>query len=88
MNGFREATRADSERRSREMRWRASGRARVEHPRFGCVVVPHGSNFAALLNAAEYWGCDWMELRGAQVWAAAPGDGPTVIPKEFCRRKA
>lgn len=72
--------------REREQRWNAKGRARVVHPKYGKVIVPHHSNFAAILNAAEYWGCDWLEVLGAEVWLALPGDGPLVKPKEFCRR--
>lgn len=45
--------------RARRERWQASGCARVVSRKYGTVVVPHGSNFAALLNAAEVWGCDW-----------------------------
>ena len=47
-----------SVRRAREERWRVRGRARVVHPKYGAVVVPHRSNYSALLNAAEYWGCE------------------------------
>lgn len=47
--------------RARRERWQASGCARVVSRKYGTVVVPHGSNFAALLNAAEVWGCDWTE---------------------------
>lgn len=72
--------------REREQRWSAKARARVVHPKYGQVIVPHHSNFAAVLNAAEYWGCDWLEVLDAEVWRAEPGDGPTVIPKEFCKR--
>lgn len=43
-----------SVRRAREERWRVRGRARVVHPKYGAVVVPHRSNYSALLNAAEY----------------------------------
>ena len=43
--------------RARRERWQASGCARVVSRKYGTVVVPHGSNFAALLNAAEVWGC-------------------------------
>ena len=75
----------ESMRRSREARWRAKGRARVVHPKRGAVVVPHSSNFTALLNAAEYWGCDWTDIRDAEVLAAPPC-GTTVMPKEFCKR--
>lgn len=70
--------------RERENRWNAKGRACVTHPKYGPVVVPHSSNLAALMNAAEYWGCDWSEITGASVMVAKPGDGPAVKPKEFC----
>ena len=56
--------------RARRERWQASGCARVVSRKYGTVVVPHGSNFAALLNAAEVWGCDWTEIRDAEVWRA------------------
>ena len=55
------------------------------HPKYGAVVVPHRSNYAALLNAAEYWGCEWTDIRDAEVWAVPPGTA-VVIPKEFCGR--
>lgn len=61
--------------------------ARVVHPQYGQVVVPHSSNYAAILNAAEYWGCDWMRILDAEVWRAEPGDGPTVKPREFCEKR-
>lgn len=82
----RQRVRDQAAQRERENRWAAKGRSKVTHPRYGSVVVPHHSNFSAIVNAAEYWGCDWMELLNAQVWRAEPGDGPAVIPKEFCRR--
>ena len=72
--------------RERENRWCAKGRAKVVHPKYGQVIVPNGSNYAAILNAAEYWGCDWPEVLDAEVWLALPGDGPLVKPKEFCKR--
>lgn len=74
-----------SVRRSREERWRVRGRARVVHPKYGAVVVPHRSNYAALLNAAEYWGCEWTDIRDAEVWAVPPGTA-VAMPKEFCGR--
>ena len=43
------------------------------------------SNYSALLNAAEYWGCEWTDIRDAEVWAVPPGTA-VVIPKEFCGR--
>ena len=66
--------------RSRESRWSAPGRARVIHPAHGTVVVPHSSNMAAIMNAAEVWRCDWTEITDAQVWAAEPGDVPVKMP--------
>lgn len=86
MDAERTLTYNESMKRARETRWNAKGRARVVHPKYGAVVVPHSSNFTALLNAAEYWGCDWTEIRDAEVWAAAPGDGKMVKPKEFCKQ--
>ena len=74
-----------SARRAREERWRVRGRARVVHPKYGAVVVPNRSNYSALLNAAEYWGCEWTDIRDAEVWAVPPGTA-VVIPKEFCGR--
>lgn len=71
---------ADTERRTREYRWSAPARARVIHPAYGVVVVPHCSNLAAIQNAAEVWRCDWLEIRDAQVWAAEPGDVPMKMP--------
>lgn len=72
--------RAAAEERERERRWSATGRARVIHPAHGTVVVPHSSNLAAIMNAAEVWRCDWAEITDAQVWAAEPGDVPVKIP--------
>lgn len=66
--------------RARRERWRASGCARVVSRKYGTVVVPHGSNFAALLNAAEVWGCDWTEIRDAEVWRAGAEDKPVPMP--------
>lgn len=66
--------RAAAEERERERRWNAPGRARVVHPVYGTVVVPHFSNLAAIKNAAEVWRCRWTEIADAKVWAAEPGD--------------
>ncbi len=70
----------DAEKRAREHRWNVPGRSRVSHPAHGTVVVPHSSNLAAILNAAEVWRCDWTEITDAQVWAAEPGDIPAKMP--------
>ena len=74
--------------KARENRWRAPGKSRVEHPKYGSVVVPHSSNLAALENAAEYWGCDLMEIIStARVWACDQSLR-VVRPREFCRNEA
>ena len=84
MTEEREAIHRRAIERERENRWNAKGRACAAHPKYGSVVVPHSSNLAALMNAAEYWDCDWSEITGASVMVAKPGDGPAVKPKEFC----
>ncbi|MEG1593969.1 MAG: hypothetical protein RR350_06120 [Oscillibacter sp.] len=66
--------------RSRRQRWEAKGRAKVTHPDHGSVVVPHSSNFSAILNAAEVWGCDWLEIHDAEVWAADPSEPVARMP--------
>lgn len=66
--------------RARKSRWSAPARARVVHPARGTVVVPHSSNLAAVMNAAEVWGCDWAEITDAQVWTAELGDVPVKMP--------
>ena len=71
---------ADAEKRARESRWSATGRARAVHPVHGTVAVPHSSNLTAIQNAAEVWRCDWAEITDAQVWAAEPGDVPVKMP--------
>lgn len=74
--------------REREQRWSAPCSARVEHPKYGRVVVPHYSNLAAVLNAAEYWNCNWVEVINAEVWLAKPEDGPAVaMPEQFVERQ-
>lgn len=69
-----------AEEREREHRWNAKSRARVVHPRYGQVVVPHISNFAAILNAAGYWGCDWVEVLHAEVWRADDNEATAERP--------
>ena len=71
---------AEARKRERRSRWSAPGRSRVIHPAHGTVVVPHSSNLAAIMNAAEVWRCDWAEITDAQVWAAKPGDVPVKMP--------
>ena len=58
---------ASAAERAREHRWNVPGRSRVTHPDHGTIVVPHSSNLAAIMNAAE-------------VWAAEPGDVPAKMP--------
>lgn len=71
---------AGAKERARVHRWTVPGRARVVHPDHGTVVVPHSSNLAAIMNAAEVWRCDWAEITDAEVWAAEPGDVPAKMP--------
>lgn len=72
--------RPGTEERSRRERWSAKGTARVIHPAWGTVVVPHLSNLAAIMNAAEVWRCDGLEIRGAEVRTAEPGDEAAKMP--------
>ena len=88
MTDEREVNRRRANARERESRWNTPGRACVTHPKYGSVVVPHRSNLAALMNAAEYWRCDWAEITDASVMVATPGDGPLVKPREFCNKDA
>ena len=75
-------------RRARESRWNAKTCARVVHPRFGEVIVPHTSNYAAMLNAAEYWGCDWLEIiDDVKVWAVGPDAVPVKMPRHERNRR-
>lgn len=70
---------------ARERRWTAPGKSRVEHPKYGSVIVPHNSNLGALENAAEYWKCELSEIiNTAHVWACDQSL-PVVRPKEFCK---
>lgn len=75
-----ERQRRNAAERARAARWKASGVARVVHPAHGSVVVPHSSNYAAILNAAEVWRCDWREILDAEVWRADPGEAPVPMP--------
>lgn len=73
-----------TEERSRRERWMAKGRARVTHPKYKSVIVPHASAYGAILNAAEYWGCDYMDIHGeVKVEWVPPKTGPLVIPKKY-----
>lgn len=66
--------------RSRLHRWSAPGAARVIHPTRGTVVVPCRSPFAAMLCAAEVWGCDLLAVHDVEVWLAGPGDRVEEMP--------
>ena len=70
----------DAVERSRRERWDNKSLARVTHPNHGSVVVPHRSNLAAVMNAAEIWGCDWMEIKDATVYVAEPGAVAAKMP--------
>lgn len=61
-------------RRGRDYRWSAPTIARVVDPTHGTVIVPSRSKYAALLCAAETWGCKWTELEGAKVMCPQAGD--------------
>jgi len=54
--------------RTRRERWRFPAKARVIHPVRGEMIVPAASPFAAILCAAEAWGCPFFEIRDARVW--------------------
>ena len=79
--------------RARRERWQASGCARVVSRKYGTVVVPHGSNFAPLLNAAGGWGCDRAEKpeaeggRGGQGGKPGPLAHPIIKGGFFFREK-
>lgn len=75
-----DAQRAAANERGRLHRWRAPSAARVTHKTRGTVVVPHCSKFAAIMCAAEAWGCHWLEIMDAEVWAAKPGDKVATMP--------
>ena len=74
------ATYRNSVERARRERWEPKSLARVTHPAHGSVVVPHRSNLAAILNAAEVWGCEWIEITDATVYVAEPGAVPAPMP--------
>lgn len=78
--GSREQTRREAVARARFHRWQAPGRSRVVHPAHGAIVVPHASNLAAILNAAEVWRCDWATILDAEVWAADPAEPVAKMP--------
>ena len=78
--GSREQTRREAVARARFHRWQVPGRSKVVHPAHGAIVVPHASNLAAILNAAEVWRCDWATILDAEVWAADPAEPVAKMP--------
>ena len=79
-DGSREQIRRNAQARARFHRWQASGRARVEHPAHGSVVVPHASNLAASLPAAEGGRCNWVTNLDAKGGAADPSEPVAKMP--------
>ena len=79
----RAQTRRAAEERSRIHRWQVPGRSRVVHPAHGAVVVPHTSNLGAIMNAAEVWGCDWVKILDAEVWAVDPSEPVAEMPAHY-----
>ena len=73
--------------RARIHRWNVPGKSRVTHPAHGSVVVPHMSNLAAVMNAAEVWGCDWVKILDAEVWAVDPSEPAEEMPAH-CKSRA
>lgn len=69
-----EENRRRAEEQSRKNRWEFKGKARVVHPKYGEVIVPAPSPFAAMLCAAEVWGIDWLEIKDAKVWRYEEND--------------
>ena len=47
------------------------------------MVVPHVSNLAAVMNAAEVWGCDWVKILDAEVWAVDPSEPVAEMPTHY-----
>lgn len=60
---------------SRANRLSARGRAKVTHPKYGAVIVPHLSKLAAIENAAEVWGCNYMSIISDVVVFWMPSEG-------------
>lgn len=75
--------RRSAEKRNRIQRWNAPGKSRVTHPDHGSVVVPHASNLAAVLCAAELWGCDWAKILDAEVRAVNQTETAAEMPAHY-----
>ena len=46
------------------------------------MIVSFTSNYADMLNAAEYWGCDMLEIiDDVEVWAVGPDAVPVKMPR-------
>ena len=71
---------------ARERRWIYPGKATVTHPKYGKVVVPCPSKLAAILNAAEFWKCDELEIFDATVMVWKEGDGPCRRPRDIAEK--
>lgn len=61
-------------------RWNAPGISKVIHPAYGEIIVPHCSNLGALQCAADVWGCDWTDIRGAERLWVPPDTKPVPMP--------
>lgn len=68
---------------ARARRWTAPGKARVDHPKYGSVIVPCCSKLGAIENAAEFWHVDWLAIHDAEVMFVEPDAGPVRRPREF-----
>lgn len=56
-------------RRGKKERWAFPVKALVRHPKYGEIQVPGASKYAAILCAAEQWGCKFLDIHDAEVWA-------------------
>lgn len=65
--------------RNAGMRWDTENRARVVTDEGTAVIVPHISNYSAILCAAEILKRDPVELMDAAVWMAPSGSEVGVI---------
>ena len=78
MNEEERRRKVRAEKLARKHRWEFPGKVRVVHPKFGEVIVPGASPYAAILCAAEKWKCDSTEIMDAKVWALEKTDNPSV----------
>lgn len=66
MNPYKDMTLAA--RRARESRWKAKTCSRVVHPRFGEVIVPHTSNYAAFPKGTNFAAVTNAQITQAENW--------------------